>query len=175
MNVNKEDSMWRVAKFSKVSEKQFVKDWLEAFNCTEEDAIEVYNGIELPKRGTLYSAGYDFFAPYNIHLEPGAVIKIPTGIRAEMPPTCFLMIAARSGLGTKFGVCPRNEMAIIDADFFYAENEGHIAMVMVNNGDKPVDIDAGKGFCQGIFLPYYITVDDDAKEARSGGFGSTTK
>ena len=157
------------------SKEQFVKDWLEAFHCTEEDAVEVYNSIELPKRGTLHSAGYDFFATYNIHLEPGAVIKIPTGIRAKMPPTYFLMIVARSGLGTKYGVCPRNEMAIIDADFFYSENEGHIMMVMVNNGDKPVDIDAGKGFCQGIFLPYHITIDDDAKEVRRNGFGSTTK
>lgn len=40
---------------------------------------------------------------------------------------------------------------------------------------KTVEIEAGAGFMQGIFVEYGITVDDDATEIRNGGFGSTTK
>ena len=42
----------------------------------------------------------------------------------------------------------------------------------INN--LPIDIAAGTGFLQGIFLPYGITVDDEADGIRNGGFGSTT-
>ena len=31
------------------------------------------------------------------------------------------------------------------------------------------------GFAQGIFLPFGITVDDEADGERTGGFGSTTE
>ena len=40
---------------------------------------------------------------------------------------------------------------------------------------KTVEIRAGEGFMQGIFLEYGITVDDDASGIRNGGFGSTTR
>ena len=38
-----------------------------------------------------------------------------------------------------------------------------------------IQIPAGTGFMQGIFVEYGITVDDDADAVRNGGFGSTTK
>ena len=40
---------------------------------------------------------------------------------------------------------------------------------------KTMEISAGMGFMQVIFLEYGITVDDDARGIRNGGFGSTTK
>jgi dUTP pyrophosphatase len=36
-------------------------------------------------------------------------------------------------------------------------------------------VPAGTAFAQGIFLPFGVTVDDDAQDKRNGGFGSTTK
>lgn len=67
-------------------------------------------------------------------------------------------------------------MGIIDSDYFYSDNEGHIFSKITNdsNEDKTVSIAAGTGFMQGIFVEYGITVDDDATEIRNGGFGSTT-
>ena len=41
--------------------------------------------------------------------------------------------------------------------------------------EKTVQIKAGEGFMQGIFVEYGITVDDAATDVRNGGFGSTTK
>ena len=37
-----------------------------------------------------------------------------------------------------------------------------------------MEIAAGTGFMQGIFVEYGITVDDDVTDVRNGGFGSTT-
>ena len=172
-----ENNARRVAKFSKVSKEQFVKDWLATFNDTEDDAIRVYEGIKLPVRGTKYSAGYDFFAPCHITLAPSETVKIPTGIRVEMLPEYFLAIVPRSGLGFKYRLQLDNTLGIIDADYFYSDNEGHIFCKMTNDGNenKVVDVSSGNGFCQGIFLPYYLTIDDDVDIVRNGGFGSTTK
>ena len=60
-------------------------------------------------------------------------------------------------------------------DYFYSDNEGHIFIKVVNEGDKTMTVKAGDGFSQGIFIQYGITEDDNATNKRNGGFGSTTK
>ena len=36
-------------------------------------------------------------------------------------------------------------------------------------------ITTGQAFCQGVFLPYGVTVDDNTEGVRIGGLGSTDK
>ena len=77
--------MQKIAKFEKVSKKQFVQDWLDTFTtATQAEAIQIYDQLQLPKRATIGSAGYDFFAPQSFILKPGESIKIPTGIRVQI-------------------------------------------------------------------------------------------
>lgn len=169
--------MKRIAKFEKVSLKQFSADWKDTFgNVTEEKIQEIYDQIRLPRRATAGSAGYDFFAPVDVQLAPGETIKIPTGIRAQMEQEWVLKVYPRSGLGFKYRLQMNNTVGIIDSDYFYSDNEGHIFMKIMNDGreGKTVELKAGEGFAQGIFLEYGVTVDDDATEKRNGGFGSTT-
>ena len=170
--------MQRIAKFHKVSLDQFKKDWIDTFGLDEEANIEeIYEGIHLPKRATSGSAGYDFYAPVRVVVEPGQTIKIPTGIRVEMEEGWVLKCYPRSGLGFKFRLQLNNTVGIIDSDYFFSDNEGHIFSKITNdtNEGKTVDIARGDGFMQGIFVEYGITVDDDVTEVRNGGFGSTTK
>lgn len=168
-------------RFEIVSFEQFKNDWIEAFDEYEdkpEDVDEIkdiYNDIKFPVRGTAASAGYDIFSPINFYLKPGESIMIPTGIRVLMPNDMAFMIYPRSGLSTKFRLIPKNLTAVIDADYAYADNEGHIHMAMTNDGDKVVTVEKGKAFCQGIFTKYYTTYNDSARGARRGGFGSTDK
>ena len=131
----------------------------------------------IPTQATAGSAGYDFFAPVDITLAPGETAKIPTGIRVEMEQDWVLKCYPRSGLGFKFRLQLNNTVGIIDSDYFYSDNEGHIFIKMTNdsNEGKVVDVQAGQGIAQGIFMTYGITEDDDATETRNGGFGSTTK
>ena len=169
--------MKRIAKFEKVSLKQFSADWKDTFgDVTEEKIQEIYDQIRLPRRATAGSAGSDFFAPVDVQLAPGETIKIPTGIRAQMEQEWVLKVYPRSGLGFKYRLQMNNTVGIIDSDYFYSDNEGHIFMKIMNDGreGKTVELKAGEGFAQGIFLEYGVTVDDDATEKRNGGFGSTT-
>ena len=113
----------RIAKFHKVSEEQFVTDWKDTFpQAGEEEIHRIYESIRLPRRGTAGSAGYDFFAPAEFVMEPGDVVKIPTGIRVEMEPEWVLKLYPRSGLGFKYRLQLNNTVGIIDSDYFYSDN-----------------------------------------------------
>lgn len=176
----------RVAKFEKVSFKQFEKDWKDTFGIpdspigdeflvTKESIENTYNMISTPKRSTSFSAGYDFISPLSFKLLPGESIKIPTAIRCRMHNDYVLQIYPRSGLGSKYMFVPMNLVAIIDSDYYDSDNEGHIFMKMKNCGDKVIEIKKGDAFCQGIFVNYGITEDDNVYTKRNGGFGSTDK
>lgn len=169
--------MFRIAEFEKVSFEQFEMDWLKCFPQTE-DVKAVYDEIKLPLRATTGSAGYDFYAPADIVLEKGKSTLIPTGIRAKMQDGWVLNIFPRSGLGFKHRVQLDNTVGIIDADYYYSSNEGHIMIKLscdAHDDGHTVALDKGNGFAQGIFMPFGITVDDNADGVRDGGFGSTTK
>lgn len=169
--------MKKIAKFHKVSYEQFQEGWKDTFpETTEEKVKEIYEQIRLPKRATAGSAGYDFFSPVDFTVAPGQGIKIPTGIRVEMEPEWVLKCYPRSGLGFKYRLQLNNTVGIIDSDYFYSDNEGHIFAKLTNDSreNKTLELKAGEGFMQGIFVEYGITVDDDATAIRNGGFGSTT-
>lgn len=172
--------MQKVAKFEKVSFKQFfdsMKDTFDQYSGNEYFNVVnyVYEQLKLPKRSTTGSAGYDFYTPISFTLQPGEDIKIPTGIRTLIDEGWFLMIVPRSGLGFKYYARLANSVGIIDADYAQSDNEGHTYVKIRNDGEKPMTVDAGEAFCQGIFLPFGITYDDDADGVRNGGFGSTDK
>ena len=170
--------MHRIAQFMKVSKEQFVSSMREEFpQYTEADIEDMYESLALPARATRGSAGYDFYAPFSFSLPPNTTIKIPTGIRVKMEEDWVLKLYPRSGLGFKYRLQMNNTVGIIDSDYFYSDNEGHIFIKMTNasNAGKTVEVAQGVGFAQGIFLEYGITVDDDARGIRNGGFGSTSK
>lgn len=170
--------MKRIAKFHKVSLNQFSEGWIDTFGETSEAEVQrIYNEIKLPKRATAGSAGYDFYTPENFTLAPGETIKIPTGIRVEMEQEWVLKCYPRSGLGFKYRLQLNNTVGIIDSDYFYSDNEGHIFAKITNdsNEGKALELKSGEGFMQGIFVEYGVTVDDDVTDVRNGGFGSTTK
>lgn len=167
--------MKRIAKFEKVSLKQYEKDYFDTFN--KNDKIEeIYNIISLPSRATRGSAGYDFKSPITFTLKPQETIKIPTGIRVKIDESWVLNIFPRSSLGFKYRLQLDNTVGIIDSDYYNSSNEGHILIKMTNNSlNKEVTVKANEGFAQGIFLEYGITEDDDCSILRDGGFGSTNR
>lgn len=166
-----------VAKFEKVSFEQFKKDWLNQFDDGEDTIKEIYEGIQLPKRATKGSAGYDFYSPINYNFNPKQKHKIPTGIRVCIEEGWVLQIVPRSSLGFKYGLRLSNTVGIIDADYYHSDNEGHmmVSLICDNEENKGLHLEKRSAFAQGIFLPFGITEDDDATEIRNGGFGSTNK
>lgn len=170
--------MKRIGKFEKVSLAQFTADWIDTFpKATPEEIQKIYNEIPLPKRATQGSAGYDFFTPIPLSLNPGETTKIPTGIRVSMEEGWVLQCYPRSGLGFKFRLQLNNTVGIIDSDYYFSDNQGHIFAKMTNdsNENKILSLNQGDGFMQGIFMQFGITYEDDTITIRNGGLGSTTK
>lgn len=170
--------MKRVAMFEKVSFEQFKKDWIDEFPDYSEKLIEVvYENIKLPKRSSSGSAGNDFFSPITFILEPNETIKIPTGIRCYIEEGWVLKCYPRSGQGFKYRLQLNNTVGIIDQDFYYSDNEGHIMVKLTNdtNENKTIEVEMGVGMMQGIFVEYGITMDDVVSEIRNGGLGSSDK
>lgn len=165
---------FRIAKFEKVSWKQFLSDNKDLQQSFGESCVrELYDSIQLPMRKTAGSAGYDFSYPMDLVITPHSYMVLGTGIRCRICPNWFLDINPRSGLGFKYGIRLANTRGIIDSDYYYSDNEGHIMVKLVNDSDKEVVIAKNSGYCQGIFTMYGITEDDDCQSVRNGGFGST--
>lgn len=162
-------------KFEKVSFNEYVAAVSEFRDITNLAQLrEEWESINLPKRATSGSAGYDFFAPVdmNIYTEQLPAKVYPTGIRFVTDNSdIVLMCVPRSGLGFKHGLRLYNTAGIIDSDYQFSDNEGHIKVKM--SADKPLMLKQGSGFMQGIILPYLKVDDDNCIKNRNGGFGST--
>ena len=157
-----------IARFERVSEKQYAQDMKHPSALPVEE-------IPLPRRATAGSAGYDFVCPADVTMAPGEQALIPTGIRVWMEPGWVLMNCPRSSLGRKHGIRLANTIGVIDSDYYFADNEGHILVMLVNGGDHAVTIAKGERFCQGIFLPHGVADEEEVVGVRRGGFGSTGK
>lgn len=160
-------------KFEKVSYEQFEKDCLELIGPTidSEWLHTIYDSIKLPRRATYNSSGYDFFTPFELSLD-SEWLTIPTGIRWVCDEPKVLLIVPRSGQGFKYGLSLRNTIGVIDADYCNAANEGHILAKI--STEENCTIEQGKGFIQGIIVPFAVTQsEENIFKTRTGGFGST--
>lgn len=130
--------------------------------------------VPIPKRATNGSAGYDFFAPTNIHIYANAATKIPSKIKARFPPKYWMKLFARSSLAAE-GISV--EGGVIDTDF-----TGEIKFVFQSSKRVSITIKKGERMGQGVLMPL-ITLpveeadisDFEPTERGEGGFGSTGK
>lgn len=140
--------------------------------------IKLSRGMSLPKYATDGSAAVDLCAAINegdrITLAPGERTLVPTGISiAPEGADVVAIVAARSGLGTKKGICLSNGIGVIDSDY-----RGEIQVGLFNTGKEDFVIERGDRIAQLMFVPVYcanlIESDElDETERGAGGFGST--
>lgn len=128
----------------------------------------------LPAYETAGSAGIDLPAALDeaMTVEPGQMVKIPTGIRAQIPQGTFGMIVPRSSTGIKRRLMLANTVGIIDSDY-----RGEILVFLVNMGSEKAVIEPGDRLAQMIIMPYIraqiVSGDLDQTQRGQGGFGST--
>ena len=151
-------------------------------------------GINLPKRGTAFSAGYDFEAAETVTIP--SIFKqyeefkglgdkqkaipegtyVQTGIKVQMPEGQYLSLYSRSSNFNKLGLVLANSVGVGDQDYYNNPgNEGHLMFNFINYGFEDVVIQKGDRIGQGIFVDFYTTDDDAAEGERANGFGSTGK
>lgn len=149
--------------FTKISEAQAIKDGV---------GIAAIETIQIPTRATICSAGYDLRSLISVVVPAGKAVKIPTGLRAYMLDDEVLLVHIRSSLGFKHNIRLSNATGVIDSDYYFADNEGHIWLGVMNDGDTDFVIAAGDRIAQGIFMKY-LTANDVVNTVRVGGLGST--
>lgn len=132
--------------------------------------------INLPKRKTACSAGYDIESAVDIDIPPKRTKVIATGLKVKLNNNEFLSIFIRSSMAIKHGIILVNGTGIIDADYYNNEdNEGHILCALYNMGDKVFHVKKGDRIAQGIFMNYGKVKNDKTNDKRTGGIGSTGK
>lgn len=167
-------------------------------SCTDGEAIN------LPKRGTAYSAGYDIEAAEDtilprmnyslnklfkqdapitlaeskeLNKNSGVnAVKIRTGIKVYMEQDEYLELVLRSGVASNNLLIIPQGKGVIDADYVdNPDNEGEIMIAVKNLSPFDILIKKGDKIAQGIFSKYGTTYNDEASGSRVGGFGSTDK
>lgn len=181
----------QIATFEKVSFDQYLEalQSLTDKDIDTETVIADYNEIKIPSRATSGSVGYDFYLPYDINLSIGECIIIPTGIRCKMEEGYSLDIYPKSGLGFNNFTTLANTIGIIDSDYYFSDNEGHIMVKLINKGFNVTSVQdstsniykslirkKGASFVQGLFHECFRATNDDDNTTmtiRNGGFDST--
>lgn len=143
------------------------------FKVVKDELRKNSGEIKLPTRATEHSAGYDFYSPVDVIIQPNESVMIWTDVKANMYYDNALLIIPRSSMG-KHPIMIANTVGLIDSDYYENEsNDGNIGFRLLNLGSTPYEIKIGDRIGQGVFIKFGITKDDNASGARQGGYGST--
>ena len=136
--------------------------------------------VKTPTRGTLGSAGIDFYVPNDYPenlctIKPGERFFIPSGIKANVPDGYALIAMNKSGVALKkslmVGAC------VVDSDY-----QGEIHLHLVNTGLESATIAPGDKLTQFLLVPVSHclvkevperALFEEASSRGAGGFGST--
>ena len=139
--------------FEKISFEQFKKDI--------KDDLKLYNEYSLPKRDSVYTAGYDIYLLEELTIKPGERKKVPTGIKSYFDKDEVLLLLVRSSMGFKYNIRLCNQVGVIDADYYNnKDNEGHIWLMIQNEGNEEYNFKKGEAIAQGLFMKYLTTKSD---------------
>lgn len=128
-----------------------------------------------PLRANPTDAGADLFCPCSLEIAPHSHEFIDLGVSIELPPNTVGYVFARSSLGSKYGLRPRNCVGVIDEKY-----RGNIGAMLENHSESPVTLQKGDRILQlvigPIFTPEIVVVNElDMTDDRGGGFGSSGK
>src|SRR5262245_21681052 len=99
---------------------------------------------------TAGAAGMDLHAAVDadLHLDPGAIILVPTGLEVAIASGIEGQVRPRSGLAVKHGISLPNTPATIDADY-----RGEIRVPLINLGRDPFVVSRGMRIAQLVIAP----------------------
>lgn len=133
----------------------------------------------MPMYQTAHSAGMDLAAclpgdaSAQLVVNPGQIVKVPTGWAMQIEAGYEGQVRPRSGLATKHGLTVVNAPGTIDADY-----RGEVQVALINLGPSGVTITQGMRIAQLVISPVMraeVSVVEELEETERGvgGFGST--
>lgn len=145
---------------------------IRGFEVVIDDKRKTEGEITLPTRGSSKAMAYDFYANNDYVIEPDAIAKVWTDVKAYMKEDECLIMNVRSSMGGKLMLA--NTSGWIDSDYYSNEsNDGNIGVFLMNISDETQVIKKGDRIAQGAFFKYLIADNGNTDNVRTGGFGST--
>lgn len=143
------------------------------FEVVKDEHRKNSGDIKLPTRSSEHSAGYDFYSPVDVIIQPNESVMVWSDIKVHMYYDNALLLIPRSSMG-KHPIMIANSVGLIDADYYSnKDNDGNIGFRLLNIGKTPYEIKVGDRIGQGIFVRYGTVDNDNATNKREGGFGSS--
>jgi len=131
--------------------------------------------VLLPQYESEGASGMDVkaFLEHDITIPPFGRVKIPTGLKIEIPFGYEAQVRPRSGLALKTGLTVLNSPGTIDSDY-----RGDLEIILINLSNDDVTIKNAQRIAQLVVSPVRRAVITEVEElsltARgSAGFGST--
>lgn len=129
--------------------------------------------VPLPSYAHAGDAGLDLASAEQRVLRPGERAAVATGLAVAVPEGWVGLVHPRSGLSLRDGVTVVNAPGTVDSGY-----RGELKVLLVNLGDRPVEISRGERVAQLVLQrvgrAVIEEVDDLEDTARgAGGFGST--
>lgn len=136
--------------------------------------IELTTGT-LPTRVNHTDAGFDLYSPMTCIIPAKGHFTINLGIKLGLSKGTAGLIYARSGLGTRFGITPRNKVGVVDEGY-----RDEVSVTLSNDSIVPYLVTVGDRIAQLVVTkveyPKVVKVDKiNIKNDRGGGHGSSGK
>jgi len=128
----------------------------------------------LPEYKTPGSCAFDLSTIEDATIAPGEIVRLRTGLVVCVPEGYTLLIAARSSLPKKVGLCVPQGFGIVDQDFCGPDDE--LLLQLLNFTNQPTFVKAGDRLAQGMFVPIMKCAFNEIQNVSNknrGGFGST--
>ena len=129
--------------------------------------------VQLPRYESEGAAGMDLkaFIAEDLSLPPMGRVKVPTGLRLEIPEGYEGQVRPRSGLAIRSGLTVLNSPGTIDSDY-----RGELEIILVNFGMETFTVKNGDRIAQLVIAPVCrAKVADIPPEAVSGGLTLTAR
>lgn len=145
---------------------------IRGFEPVVNDKRKTEGEIMLPTRGSSKAMAYDFYATDNWLVDPNAIVKIWTDVKAYMQDDECLILNVRSSMGGNFMLS--NTQGWVDADYYSnVKDDGNIGIFLKNISKEKQVIKKGDRIAQGAFFKFLVADNGNTDNIRSGGFGST--
>lgn len=127
----------------------------------------------IPTYGSKGASGADLYALHDAVIEPGATVRVETGIAFELPAGFEIQVRPRSGLSLKTGLRVANAPGTVDSDY-----TGDCSVILTNTGTEPYNVTSGDRVGQAVLCPVFqmeLFESSELKDTERGekGWGST--
>lgn len=134
---------------------------------------KLHPDAKVPLYAHSHDAGFDMYATEDVHFEPGAKMRVPTGIALEIPDGYVGLVWDKSSLSFNHGL--KTMGGVIDSGY-----RGEIIMGLYNFSDTPYTIKKGDKVAQILIQKIehatFQEVDSLSDTSRGeNGWGSTGK